>query len=195
MPSFWQLRCASYIVKAGGIIAYPTEAVFGLGCDPYNQRALTKILALKGRPINKGVILIAADFNQIIPFIAPLSNLPAARITQIKASWPGPVTWVLPARNDIPHWLTGGRHTIAVRITAHPSAVALCRICKTALVSTSANSTNHLPLRNSLQLRRWLQRLPGNNENHINYILPGYCGPTSRPSRIIDATSGLTLRH
>lgn len=184
VPSQWRIRQAIRIVRIGGVIAYPTEAVFGLGCDPRNGKAIRRILAIKGRAIGKGLILIAADLTQLQPFIA---GLPPERAGQILTSWPGPVTWVLPARPELSPWLTGGRATLAVRVTAHPTAVALCRTWGTALVSTSANRSGRSPARTSLQVRRRLRSL-------IDYVLPGQCGPERRPSRIIDATSGVLIR-
>ncbi|KOR32781.1 hypothetical protein TI05_05150 [Achromatium sp. WMS3] len=198
MASPWHLRNAAYVINAGRVIAYPTEAVFGLGCDPYNRQAVESILALKGRSVTKGVILLAANFAQIMPFIAPLDTLPIERIAQIHASWPGHVTWILPARADVPYWLTKKHQainqkidqTIAVRITAHPTAAALCLACKTALVSTSANRSGQPPLHTILQVRRWLQRFP----HTVDYILPGVCDRAKQPSQIIDAISGNILR-
>lgn len=171
-------------MRAGGIIAYATEAVFGLGCDPRNGLAVRRLLGIKGRSAAKGLILIAADLAQLLPFVA---GLPSGRAQQILASWPGPVTWILPARPGTPRWLTGGRATLAVRVTAHPGVAALCRACGTALVSTSANRSGRPPARSPLQVRRRLGPL-------IDYLLPGDCGPERRPSRIIDAASGALVR-
>jgi L-threonylcarbamoyladenylate synthase len=172
------------VVRSGGIIAYATEAVFGLGCDPRNSAAVQRLLAVKGRSVSKGLILIAADISQLWPFIA---ELPGERAAQILASWPGPVTWVLPACPGIPNWLTGGRTTLAVRVTAHPGASALCHSLGSALISTSANRSARPPARNALQVMRRLGA-------SIHYILPGGCGPLQCPTRIIDAVSGVLLR-
>lgn len=185
MVSRWQLTQAAIIVKTGGIIAYPTEAVFGLGCDPKNYSAVTRIITLKGRSITKGLILIAAEFTQLSEFIA---ELPTERAAAIHASWPGAVTWIVPVMSTVPSWLTGGRATLAVRVTAHPVAAALCRACGSALVSTSANYSGHPPARNLLQLRR-------NFKNNIDYLLPGACNLATRPSKIIDALTGVVLRY
>ncbi len=120
----FRLRHAVRLLRGGGIVAYPTEGVYGLGCDPLDGAAVTRLLALKGRSRRKGLILIAASFERVRPFLAPLDpELEAAA----RADWPGPVTWVLPAAPATPAWLTGGRQTLAVRVTAHPVAAALCR--------------------------------------------------------------------
>src|SRR5579872_2037400 len=108
-PSWWPLRRAVETVRRGGVIAYPTEAVFGLGCDPLEYGAVRRILDLKRRDAAKGLILIAARLEQLLPFLAPLG--PDIR-TKLAATWPGPVTWVLPAAAHTPPWLTGGRETL-----------------------------------------------------------------------------------
>jgi len=184
VTSPWHLREAARRVRRGGVIAYPTEAVFGLGCDPDDGAAVRRIFRIKRRDAAKGLILIAAELEQLLPYI---QALPAAREPEILASWPGPVTWIVPARLDTPAWLTGGRDTLAVRVTAHPVAAALCRACGGALVSTSANRSGHAPARNVLQMQR---RLPGATD----YVVPGRVGERARPSRIVDARSGAVLR-
>lgn len=178
----FQLRQAALAVAAGRVIAYPTEAVFGLGCDPLDGAAVRRLLHLKDRPLSKGLILIAADISQLRPFIAPLSE--KQRLT-IADTWPGPVTWVLPAADNLPAWLSGGRATIAVRVTAHPAAAELCRAAGTALVSTSANPTGRPPARTALQVR---QRCPG-----VDLILSGPTGGRRKPTEI-RSLSGELLR-
>ena len=179
-----RLRLAARAVRSGGVIAYPTEAVFGLGCDPRSQDAVRRLLVLKRRSIGKGLILIAADWEQLAPYVRPLSE---ERMHEIRGSWPGPHTWLLPARPDVPPWLRGGFETLAVRVTAHPLAAALCRIYGGAIVSTSANRTGGAPARTALQVRL---RLRG----QIDYLLGGSCGGAPRPSSIRDGRSGAVLR-
>ncbi len=119
-----RLGLAAAWVARGGLIAYPTEAVYGLGCDPENGHAVRRLLALKARPEHKGLILIAADWAQLEPYVRGLGQTAMAAI---HATWPGAVTWLLPARRETPRWLTGEHQTLAVRVTAHPLAAALCR--------------------------------------------------------------------
>lgn len=183
MCSRFQLHQAAGVVQGGGIIAYPTEAVFGLGCDPLNPRAVQRLLALKQRPKHKGLILIAAHYDQLQPFVA---DLDAKHMDVVQASWPGPVTWLLPAAPDLPDWLSGGRDTLAVRVTAHPIAAGLCRVAGMPLVSTSANLAGRPPARTALQVRL---RCPG-----VDMIVPGVVGGAPRPSEIRDARSGRLLR-
>jgi len=180
----WHYQQAVRCLHRGGVIAYPTEAVYGLGCDPWDRSAVERLLTLKKRRWQQGLILIAANYAQLEPFLLPLS--PRLR-QRVFATWPGPVTWLLPAQPDMPRWLCGQHHTLAVRITAHPQAAALCRAWDGALVSTSANQTRHRPARSALQVRLAFPQ-------GIDYLLPGSLGGQSRPSEIRDGHSGQVLR-
>lgn len=179
-----RLRTAARLIRAGGIIAYPTEAVYGLGCDPRNALAVQRLLAIKRRPPHKGLILIGADFTQLAPFLQTLSATEHARLA---ATWPGPHTWLIPARPDAPRWLRGRHDTLAVRVTAHPLAAALCRACGHALVSTSANFSGRPPARTALAVRRQLGR-------SIDAVLAGPTGGAARPTAIRDLRSQRLVR-
>ena len=180
------LRRAAGILDEGGVLAYPTEAVFGLGCDPLDPIAVHRLLALKRRPASKGLILIAADLSQLVPFV-DLDALSPERLAEVQGSWPGPHTWLMPTRAGIPNWLTGVHARIAVRVTAHPLAAALCAAWGGALVSTSANRAGQHPARTALQVR---QRLP----KGLDLILHGPCGGAARPTSIRDAVTGASIR-
>lgn len=169
-------------LERGGVIAYPTESCFGLGCDPMNRKAVEKILRLKGRGAAKGLILIAANRRQLRPY----ASRAAIEAAWDEGRWPGPVTWVLPASKTCPDWLTGGRGTVAVRITAHPGAARLCREAGMALVSTSANRTGGKPAKTWQQC----QRLFGRRVR----VIKGEIGARKRPSTLIDLASGTILR-
>ncbi len=179
-----KLRMAARCIRGGGILAYPTEAVYGLGCDPRDRAAVQRLLAIKRRPEHKGLILIAADFAQLAPFVGPLD---ATSMQAIHATWPGPVTWLLPARADTPGWLRGRHATLAVRVTAHPIAAALCTAAGGALVSTSANISDRPPARTPLQVRLALG-------SQVDLVLAGPCGTRARPSRIRDGRTGAVIR-
>ena len=179
-----RLRHAAWLLRAGGVIAYPTEAVFGLGCDPWDADAVDRILAMKRREWSKGLIVIASDPDQLVPFVHELAE---PRMREIRASWPGPNTWLLPARAQTPRWLTGRFDTLAVRVTAHPFAAALCRAYGGAIVSTSANQAGRPPARTALAVRRALDSGP-------DLILSAPCMGSARPSRIRDGQSGRILR-
>ncbi len=185
MVSSWHLRLAVHCVCSGGVIAYPTEAVYGLGCDPLNPRAVQRLFRLKGRAADKGLILIGAEPRHLIPY---MSGLPPERAREVWDSWPGHLTWIVPAHTHTPDWLTGGRNSIALRLTAHPLAAALCRACGGALVSTSLNRSGRPPARTALQARL---RLP----DGCDYLLHGRTGPYNKPSTIRDAYTGTILRR
>jgi len=185
-PTRWSrfaLRRAAGILRQGGVVAYPTEAVYGLGCDPLNQEAVKYVLAIKQRPVEKGLILIASRFEQLKPFVLAVPPEVQERLDE---SWPGPVTWLLPARPTAPRWLSGKHDSLAVRVTAHPLAAALCEAFGGAIVSTSANPAGRPPARSALQARI---RCPG-----VDLILQGSTGPLARPTPIRDAVTGRVLR-
>ena len=181
----WHIRETVRALRAGGVVAYPTEAVFGIGCDPFDPGAVSRLLAMKGRPQDKGLILIAAAIDQLCPLFAPLGDRVRRRLLD---RWPGPVTWTVPADPGLPRWLTGRHHTVAVRVTAHPLAGALCRAYGKPVVSTSANRTGARPARSALEVRRKFG-------DSIDYILPGDVGGNRRPSEIRDALTDQLIRY
>jgi len=134
-----QIDCAASVIKAGGVIAYPTESVFGLGCDPFNQAAVLKLLRLKGRSQEKGLIVIASHIQQVLPLIKPVTANDLARALK---TWPGHYTWIFPKSSKVPKWISGQYDTIAVRVSAHRAVKALCNKLNAPLVSTSANFSN-----------------------------------------------------
>jgi L-threonylcarbamoyladenylate synthase len=178
-----KIRQAVTTLNQGKVIAYPTEAVYGLGSDPWNEVAVNKILTIKHRPWQKGLIIVAADFNQLQAFIQPVS---AAILAQLEATWPGPTTWLLPVSSAVPAYLHGEHDTIAVRVTAHHQTAELCRAFGGAIVSTSANSAGKRPARTSQQVR-WHLR-------DVDYILSGQCSGSNQPTEIRNAQTGETIR-
>lgn len=168
------------------VIAYPTEAVFGLGCDPDSEHAVMTLLQLKQRSIEKGLILVAAEYAQLAPYLSTekLSSLQQERMF---ASWPGPVTWVVPAAPHTPHWLTGQFDSLAVRISDHPGVQVLCRAFGKPLVSTSANLSGQLPCRHMTEvIKQFGEGFP---------VLTGEIGGRQNPSAIFDAISGQPIRQ
>ncbi len=180
----WKLREAVRCFRHGGIIAYPTESMYGLGCNPLNWHAVKRLLQLKQRPVEMGLILIAADFAQLRPFVKPISD---EKMQPILDSWPGPNTWLLPAADGLPFWLNGEHSTLAVRVTDHPIAATLSVACGLPLVSTSANLRNRSPAQNPTQVRA---RFDGKSV----YILNGRTGGRRAPSTIRDAETGRVIR-
>jgi len=184
LPRRYKLWIAARCIRSSGILAYPTEAVYGLGCDPWDRAAVQRLLTIKQRSEHKGLILIAADFTQLEPFVESLDN---PRMQAVLATWPGPNTWLLPARTGTPGWLRGRYATLAVRVTAHPVAAALCTAAGSALVSTSANISDRSPARTPLQVRLALGP-------HVDLVLAGRCGTRASPSTIRDGRTGAVIR-
>lgn len=183
-PSHWQLYTAARWIRSGGVIAYPTEAVFGLGCDPADRDAVQRLLALKKRCWRKGLILIASELRQLEPWLGRISD---SWSRQLDKSWPGPTTWLLPAASDCPSWLNGEHDTLAVRVSAHPLVRQLCDILDGAIVSTSANTSGQRPARSVLDIRlRFGTR--------IDFVLPGSLGGQRQTTQIRDMASGQTIR-
>jgi len=174
------------VLRGGGVIAYATEAVFGLGCDPQNNRAIERLLQLKQRPEHKGLILIAADEAQLHPYL-DMAAISETMWQRVRASWPGPVSWLLPCAASVSRLLRGEHTTLAVRVTAHPQAAALCRAFGGAVVSTSANISQQPPARNAGEVARQLA-------GRIDGILSGVTGGATNPSEIRDARTGKILR-
>ncbi|MCX7513230.1 L-threonylcarbamoyladenylate synthase [Frateuria sp. STR12] len=177
---------AAAALHGGAVLAYPTEAVYGLGCDPHDQAAFDRLFALKQRPPTQGVLLIAADFDQVERYI-DLAQVSAAVMAQVKASWPGPNTWIFPRSAAVPAWVAGAHAGIALRVTAHAPAAALCRAYGGALVSTSANPHGLPPARSAqMALDYFGDALDG--------VLDGPLGGQERPTMIRDAITGAIIR-
>ena len=175
------LQRAARVIREGGVVAYPTEGVFGLGCLPDDEDAVLRILAIKKRDPSLGLVLIAASDAQLAPWIHPAEGpVPRSGIER-------PVTWVVAASRLVPP-LIRGRHTgVAVRLTSHPVAADLCTAAHSALVSTSANISGRPPARNVHVLRREFADL-------VDCIVPGNTGPARGASEIRDLASGRILR-
>ncbi|EEQ01327.1 L-threonylcarbamoyladenylate synthase type 1 TsaC [Yersinia rohdei] len=168
------------------VIAYPTEAVFGLGCDPDSENAVNALLALKQRPWQKGLILIAANYEQLKPYVNDSALSDTQRET-LFSCWPGPVTWVIPARPETPRWLTGHFDSLAVRVSDHPLVQQLCLQYGKPLVSTSANLSGQEPCRTVAEVRmQFGPSLP---------VLEGQVGGRLNPSEIRDALTGKQFRQ
>lgn len=180
------LADAAAALKNGGVLAYPTEAVWGLGCDPSNEAAVMRLLAIKRRPVDKGLILIAANLDQLRPFL-DLAALPSERLAEVLSTWPGPHTWVMPASPQAPRWVTGAHTGIAVRVSAHPVVVTLCTVFGGALVSTSANRGGEPP---PVSLASLDPDLLAQTDGRLD----GETSRLDRPTPIRDALTGAVLR-
>jgi len=174
------LEHAAHVLRSGGIVAYATEHCFGLGCDPRNKAAVERLLRIKERPAHKGLIVLAASIEQLAPYVAEVPP-------HVAATWPGPHTWLLEPRPHVPRWITGAHPRIAVRVTAHRQAAALCREAGIAIVSTSANRGGEEPARTFRDTVRRFGRA-------VDYVLPGRVGRLAAPTPIRDASTGAVIR-
>lgn len=183
--SDWQLSLAVKAIHAGGVIAYPTEAVWGLGCDPWSIDAVHRILELKQRPVEKGLIVVAGSVDQIRFLLDPL---PLEQQQKALSYWPGPYTCLLPdLLHQFPQQVRGRHSSIAVRVSDHPLVQALCKAAGSPLASTSANPAGRQPARHIWQVRRYFP-------TGLDRLVPGQPGSYRQPSRIIDIVSGQQLR-
>ncbi|MGJ0625854.1 L-threonylcarbamoyladenylate synthase type 1 TsaC [Xenorhabdus bovienii] len=173
-------------LKEEKVIAYPTEAVFGLGCDPDSEKAVNELLSLKNRPWEKGLILIADSYERLCLYIDD-EQLSDIQKETVFSFWPGPVTWVIPAKTTTPKWLTGQFSTLAVRVTEHPLVKQLCSLYGKPLVSTSANLSGLEPCRSAEEVRQQF----GNRV----FVLEGEVGGRKNPSEIRDALTGKLYRQ
>jgi L-threonylcarbamoyladenylate synthase len=177
---------AAQALRKGAVIAYPTEAVYGLGCDPMNEAAVARIWQLKKRPAAMGLILIASDWQQLAPYVAQISE---AQQQQLDSTWPGPHTWIVPAQAAVPTWLTGGRDSVAVRMSDHAPSRALCDAFGGALVSTSANLHGQPPLRDPLAAERSF------HAEGFAGVMQGELGGLAQPTSIRDLRTGEWVRR
>ncbi len=173
---------ARLYLSQGKILAYPTEAVYGLGCDAFNRHAVERILQLKQRDVSKGLIILIADWTQLFDLI---QNIADNVLEMVRATWPGPVTWVFPKSKKIPTWLSGSYDTIAIRMTAHALAHELC--IDGPIVSTSANPASQSPAVSLETLRNYFP-------NGIDAVMAGSLGEATKPSAIYHALTGEQLR-
>ncbi len=177
-------RRAARVLHTGGLVAYPTEGVYGLGCDPWNPAAVSRLLALKRRDVAAGLILLSDRASRIWPLI---EGLDAAMRRRLLATWPGPVTWLVPASSRVPAWIRGAHREVAVRVTAHPDSVRLAAAFGRPLVSTSANIRGHKAGSSALAVRRGLGF-------GVDLVLGGAVGGLGGATEIRDARSGAVVR-
>lgn len=180
-----KIALAGRLMRNGGIVVYPTEAVWGIGCDPQNRTAVERLLKIKQREWQKGLIIIGSTVEMIEPYIEVPSRMAWRRAM---ATWPGASTWVFPASDHCPMWISGDRDSVAVRVTAHPLAARLCDAFGGAIVSTSANRAGDPPAMSAGAARIHLR-------NQFDLLVPGQLGGLDRPTVIRDASNGNILRR
>lgn len=174
-------------LQQGEVIAYPTEGVFGVGCDPDNSEAIQKLLAIKQRPKEKGLILIAASYEQLQPYIDE-SQLTEQQLSMVHQSWPGPVTWIMPCSTRVSDWVSGQFDSIAVRVTDHPLVQKMCNAFGKPLTSTSANLTGEPSCMTIEEVEQQLG-------DRLVAILEGKTGGRDKPSEIRDVKTLKVLRQ
>ncbi len=179
----WRFRSlhAATTVRRGGVVLYPTEGVWGLGCDPHNPQAIRQLLRLKGRRASKGLILLLAERSAASRWV-DIARVPTPDPTITRAT-----TWLVPARRRCSPLLRGAHRTVAIRVTRHAPARTLCALSGGAVTSTSANRSGFpTPTRRWAVLRQWGPQ--------VDAILSAPLGGESRPSRIFDTVSGQWIR-
>lgn len=181
-----EYKLAISALQQGRIIAYPTEAVFGLGCDPANEQAVLSLLKIKQRSLSKGLILVAGDFKLLAPFV-DINAISDETWNKINTTWPGPVTWVLPKSEKCPGWISGQFNSVAVRVSEHPVIKDLANEFGGALVSTSANPSGVAPAINAQQVSMMFG-------NALGMIIDAPLGASNKPSEIFDGITGQQFR-
>lgn len=172
-------------LRAGELIAYPTEAVWGIGCDPFNREAVHRLLRLKQRPADKGLLLVAAGLEQIGKL---LTQLTSDQIGKLRETWPGHVTWLVPDPARLyPEWIRGEHSAVAIRVSDHPVVRELCTAFAEPIVSTSANLAGAPEFRSLEEVRRQFGEAVG-------CIIEGELGGHARPSEIRDLLTGKRIR-
>jgi L-threonylcarbamoyladenylate synthase len=180
------IQQATMAVKSGGIIAYPTEAVWGLGCDPWNTSAVTRLLEIKQRSSSKGFVVVASSINQVIKLCTGLSQ---SKLQQLQQTWPGPYNWIIPdSQSWFPSIVRGEHVGIAIRVSNHPVIQELCSAVGHPIISTSANLSGQPPCLT-------YQQVDAVFADKISGILNGKLGGSTRPCSIRDLTTGKVIRN
>jgi L-threonylcarbamoyladenylate synthase len=183
MLAAWRIRQVDRVLQAGGVIAYPTESVWGLGCNPWKPEAVERILTLKQRSVDKGLILVAGDIEQ---FDFLLWDLPDGQLAKLRLSWPGANTWLVPHQGRVPPWIHGAHETVALRVSRHPAVRQLCAVSG-PLVSTSANPSGRPPARSRLRIAQYFG-------GELDDVVAGALGGQHAPSIIRDLKTERIIR-
>lgn len=178
-----QLEKAADVLRAGGVIAYPTETVYGLGCDPDNAAAVQRILSIKTRSVSKGLILLADSLERLVRY----TDIPADKACELAKNWPVATTYLVPASHACPHFIRGDHELVAVRVSPHPLVGELCQRLAKPLVSTSANRRGEAPLTDASQVALHLGA-------EVDFIVTGQGTPDARPSTIRNLITGEIVR-
>lgn len=172
-------------IKNGGLIAYPTESCYGIGCDPFNRIAIDRVIQIKGRKRSKGLIVIAGSQKQLKDLLSK-EALSDSINDKFDDYWPGPYSLILPVSNKVPNNLTGKHAKIAVRVTRHKLVQQLSQHLNLPLVSTSANRSGFKSIRTYRECKRQFGKKL--------MVLPGITNFSKKPSTIIDWETKKVLR-
>jgi len=181
----WRLRQIALQIRRGGIIAYPTDTIWGFGCHPKSRSAVYRIQQLKQRSRSKGLILLSSSLELCEPYLDP--SVLATKYDQLSSPQTRAVTWIVKASTDCPNWLTGQSESIAIRITDKPHIKILCQSIQAPLVSTSANISGRNNARSSLIVHKLFHQ-------SVDNIIEGYDTGSQQASVIRDLHTGNILR-
>ncbi|MDJ0880022.1 MAG: L-threonylcarbamoyladenylate synthase [Gammaproteobacteria bacterium] len=181
----WRLRQIASAINQGAIIAYPTDTIWGFGCHPRIEKAVTRIKSLKRRPRDKGLILLASSIELFKTYINPDDYY--RHLSTLKMPRPRPLTWIVRAHPDCPSWLKARRGTLAIRITDLSHIRILCQGMQAPLVSTSANLSGQPTARNQFNIHKQFQ-------HDVDFVIEGYRVPGRQASEIRELDSGKILR-
>ena len=180
----WNQDLIQDVYTNGGVLAYPTEAVWGLGCNPYNETAVQKLLDIKNRPMSKGVILVTGSVAHVEFLLKPLHSDLRQKALRF---WPGHTTLLIPdIENQMPLSIRGEHDSVAVRVSLHPFICWFSDHVSPFLVSTSANVADEPPCRSYKDVQQ--------TGLDVDYIVPGSTCGASQPSQIIQLTTGRVIR-
>lgn len=174
----------SEIMRQGGVIAYPTEAVWGLGCDPFNEAAVAKILQLKSRAMEKGLILVAGEASHMQAWVKTLSSESTIRLTS-KTNLP--TSWVVPDTSIAPQWVRGQHDSVAIRLSQYAPVQTLCTAFGGVIVSTSANPAGLDPAMTKEEVNTYFG-------DKIDAIYDAPLGKSQQPSQVKDLLSNTLFR-
>ena len=179
-----EITRAASVIADGGVIAYPSEAVWGLGCDPFREAAVNKILEIKQRPVSKGLILIGSSLDGFYSYLVGLEPK-YRRLFSIPRSQP--TTWLVPDNGFAPRWIVGNHATVALRLSSHSVVAALCNSFGGPIVSTSANPQGLPAATTQTKVEEYFAA-------NLGFCAPGEVAGASRESEIINLLTGEVIR-
>jgi L-threonylcarbamoyladenylate synthase len=180
----WALNRFAHAVSQGAIFGYPTDTVWGFGCHPLFASSVARILQIKNRSADKGLILLSSRLEYCAPYV----GLDNEQLQPVLSTTDHPTTWLVPASENCPVWIRGNYPTVAIRISNHPLLDFLCDRLEAPIVSTSANRSGKATARNSLQMRKQFGV-------ELDFIVSGFATGSKRPSEIKSLLSGTTERN